>query len=227
MGEQQMLDTARGEVIQKPSFTTMLKVICSPAVLVLGAAYFCTFGAELAVNSILGSYYQHQFPQLPKQTSSNWAAMFGLMNVIFRPLGGVVSDLAYKYTQSVWAKKALLHGYCLITGGFLVAIGMVDSHSLSQLVCLIGVGAAFFLEGANGLNFSLVPHVRPESNGVVSGFVGACGNLGGIVFAIVFRYAGAGSNYGHAIWIIGAIILGLQVLTCWIPPIPKGQVGGR
>ncbi|SMY29060.1 unnamed protein product [Zymoseptoria tritici ST99CH_1A5] len=228
LGSAQMLDTARGEVIQSPSFTTILKLSISPQVLVLGIAYFCSFGAELSVNSVLGSYYQKQFPNLPKETASNWAAMFGLMNVVFRPLGGVVSDLAYKYSgENVWAKKALLHGYCLITGGFLVAIGMVDSHGVGQLVALVGVGMAFFLEGANGVNFAVVPHVHPHANGVVSGFVGACGNLGGIVFAVVFRYAGVGGNYGHALWIIGAIILGLQVLTCWIPPIPKGQIGGR
>jgi NNP family nitrate/nitrite transporter-like MFS transporter len=227
LGEQQMLDTARGEVVQKPSFLTVIKTSFTPQVLVLGAAYFCTFGAELSVNSILGSYYQKQFTTLPKETASNWAAMFGLMNVVFRPLGGVVSDLVYGYTKSVWAKKALLHSYCFITGGFLIAIGMVNSHSVGQLVTLVGVGAAFFLEGANGVNFSLVPHTIPTANGVVSGFVGASGNLGGIIFAIVFRYAGAGGNYGHAIWIIGAIIMGLQVITCWVPPIPKGQIGGR
>lgn len=60
MGEQQMVDTARGEVVQKPSFMQIAKVSFSPQTLVLGAAYFCTFGAELAINSVLGTYYQKQ-----------------------------------------------------------------------------------------------------------------------------------------------------------------------
>ncbi|KAI5361606.1 Putative major facilitator superfamily, MFS transporter superfamily, nitrate transporter [Septoria linicola] len=225
MGEQQMLDTVRGEVIQKPTFSQILRISFSPQTIVLGACYFCTFGGELAINSILGTYYGAQFPRLNLQTSSNWAAMFGLMNVVFRPLGGVVSDFAYKYTGSVWSKKALLHSYCIIAGAFLVAIGMTNQHSLSTLVCLVGIGMAFFLEGANGLNFSAVPHVHPQSNGIVSGFTGACGNLGGIVFAIIFRYNG--TNYNRAIWIIGVIIMALNVAVCWIKPVPKGQIGGR
>lgn len=225
IGESEMLNTARGEIIEKPSLATIFKISFSPQTIVLGAAYFCTFGGELAINSILGTYYGRQFPQLDLQTSSNWAAMFGLMNVVWRPLGGVVSDLAFKKTKSLWVKKALLHGYVLVAGAFLVAIGMTDQHSLPALVSLVGIGFAFFLDGANGLNFSLVPHVHPQANGIVSGFTGACGNLGGIVFAIVFRYNG--TNYNRAIWIIGVIIMALSVATAWIRPVPKNQIGGR
>jgi MFS transporter, NNP family, nitrate/nitrite transporter len=66
---------------------------------------------------------------------------------------------------------------------------------------------------------------RVAANGIVSGFTGATGNLGGIIFAIVFRYHG--KNYAESFWIIGSIILALNVALCWIKPVPKGQVGGR
>jgi len=59
----------------------------------------------------------------------------------------------------------------------------------------------------------------------VSGFVGACGNLGGIMFALVFRYFPA--DYNQALWIIGVVIMALQAVTFWIPPIGKSQIGGR
>jgi len=239
MGETQMLETARGEVIQKPSFGEILKVCTSPQTLVLGACYFCSFGAELAINSILGTYYTanlaHLQPGLGATTPLNWAAMFGLMNALFRPLGGVVSDLLYKATgHNLWAKKTIVHAYSIIAGAFLVAIGVTNPHDLATLVCLIGVGFAFFLEGANGLVFSLVPHVHPYANGVVSGFTGASGNLGGIIFAIIFRFethtvnrvAGV-SNYAKSIWIIGVIIMCVNVAVCWIRPVPKNQIGGH
>lgn len=177
------------------------------------------------MNSNLGNYYQLQFPASQKGDASNWAAMFGLMNVVFRPLGGVVADIAYNYTQSVWVKKALLHSYAFITGAFLIAIGQIGAKDVTTLVCLVGIGMAFFLEGANGLTFAVVPHVRPEANGVVSGFVGACGNLGGIMFALVFRYFP--TDYNQALWIIGVVIMALQAVTFWIPPISKSQIGGR
>ena len=224
MGDQQMLDTARGEVIQKPSFSEAMRVIFSPQTLVTAACYFCTFGAELSINSILGNYYAKQF-KLNVQDSGNWAAMFGLMNVVCRPLGGVVSDFAYRYTKSLWAKKMLLHGYSAIMGVFLIAIGVSNPKSLPTLVGLIGGGLAFFLEGANGLNFALVPHVHPQANGIVSGFTGAMGNFGGIIFAIIFRYNG--TNYGKTFWIIGVITIAINLAVSWIKPVPKGQIGGR
>ena len=230
MGEEQMLDTARGEIVQKPSAMEILKVIGSPQTLVLGLCYFCTFGAELAINSVLGKYYTSKFPNLTLQQVGNWAAMFGLMNMAFRPLGGVVADVAYKYTNSLWAKKMLLHFYCLATGAILVAYGVTKPTGLYATVLVIGIALIFFIAGANGLNFALVPHVHPYANGVVSGFTGAMGNLGGIVFAIVFRFtlnAKHTSDIPRSLMIIGAIILGLNVVTLWIRPIPKGQIGGH
>lgn len=225
IGEQEMLDTARGEIIVKPSFKTTLKVMCSPQSVVLALCYFCTFGTELSVNSILGTYFGARFPYLGLQGSGNWAAMFGLLNAVFRPLGGVLSDYAYKYTQSLWAKKLLIHGYSILAGAFLVAQGVTDSPSLGQMIGLINVGLAFFMEGANGMNYALVPHVHPYANGVVSGFVGASGNLGGIVFACIFLKEG--KDYGRAIWIIGTIVMCVNLAVCWIRPVPRGQIGGR
>lgn len=224
LGEQEMVDTARGEVIQKPSLSEFVHVLISPQTIVLGAAYFNSFGAELAINSILGTYYAKNFPKLSLEEQGNWAAMFGLLNGITRPLGGVVSDFVYGKTHSTWAKKLLIHSYGLITGMFLIIIGVLDSKHQAAMFGLIA-GLAFFLEGGNGTNFSLVPHVHPYANGIVSGFTGACGNFGGIVFAIIFRYNG--TNYGKVFWIMGVIGISMNLALSWIRPIPKGQIGGQ
>jgi MFS transporter, NNP family, nitrate/nitrite transporter len=42
------------EVIQSPTASEILKVAISPQVIALGLCYMCSFGAELAINSILG-----------------------------------------------------------------------------------------------------------------------------------------------------------------------------
>ncbi|CAI6338940.1 unnamed protein product [Periconia digitata] len=222
--DQDMLDSARGEVIRKPSLRDMLAVMFSLPTLTVAACYFCTFGAELAINSILGNYYSKNFPTLGLQQTGNWAAMFGLLNGVTRPLGGYISDLAYRRTRSVWAKKAVLHTYGILTGIFLIVIGVLDSKSQATMFGLVA-GMAFFLEGGNGADFGLVPHVHPHANGVVSGVTGAAGNLGGIVFAIIFRYHG--KNYGKVFWIVGVMTLGINLAVGWIRPIPRGQVGGR
>ncbi|MCJ1281876.1 hypothetical protein MMC26_001199 [Xylographa opegraphella] len=223
IGQQQMLDTARGEVVQKPTFKEAMQVIFSPQTLVTAGAYFCSFGAELAINSVLGAYYLKNFATLGQTGTGRWAAMFGLLNIAFRPMGGILSDFIYRRT-GVWGKKLLIHVYAVITGAFLIAIGVTDSKHTSTMFGLIA-GMAFFLEGGNGANYSLVPHVHPYANGIVSGFTGAMGNFGGIIFAIIFRYNG--KNYGKVFWIIGVITIAVNLSLSWIRPIPKGQIGGR
>lgn len=223
---EQMMDTAQGEVVRKPSLKECLYVFASPQSFVCAACYLCTFGAELSINSILGNYYTLNYPDkrhpLSPQESGNWAAMFGLLNVVCRPLGGLVADMGYKYTGSVWSKKILLHTYSFIMAIFLIVIGKLNPMHPATLYGLVG-GLAFFLEGANGLNFALVPHVHPYANGVISGLTGASGNLGGIFFAVVFRY----QSFATSFWILGVVSIILNALVAWIPPIPKGQVGGR
>jgi NNP family nitrate/nitrite transporter-like MFS transporter len=165
--------------------------------------------------------------------------MFGLLNVVFRPLGGFISDFIYRKTHSVWAKKLWLVFLGIMMGVFELAIGFTNPHRKSTMFGLVA-GFAFFLEACNGANFSMfplqsavkanhatgvVPHVHPFANGILSGMVGGTGNLGGIIFAIIFRYNGV--HYNKVVWIIGIISIGVNCAVGWIPPIPKGQIGGR
>lgn len=61
--------------------------------------------------------------------------------------------------------------------------------------------------------------------GLITGVTGAAGDLGGILFLIVARFQG--HDYGRTCWIVGILVLGLNLLTIWVRPIPKGQLGGR
>ncbi|KAF4637112.1 hypothetical protein G7Y89_g967 [Cudoniella acicularis] len=218
------IDAAQGEVIVAPTFKEAMGVIFSLQTWALAAPYACSFGAELAINSIIGAYYLKNFPKLGQTGSGQWAAMFGLLNFVFRPAGGLVSDIIYGYTKSVWAKKMWLLFCAITTGVFQIAIGITDSHSEATMFGLFA-GLAIFLDASNGANFSIVPHVHPFANGILSGFVGGFGNLGGIIFAIIFRYNGV--NYGQVIAIIGGISIGVNVLFSWVRPVPKGQIGGQ
>ena len=164
MGEQQMLDVARGEIVQKPTFKEAMNVIFSLPSLTLASCYFCSFGAELAINSILGSYYAANFKYLGQTGSGRWAAMFGLLNIITRPMGGVISDFLYRKTHSLWVKKMFIHSLGVVTGVFLVIIGFLNSKQPDVMFGLVA-GMAVFLEAGNGANFSLVPHVHPHANG--------------------------------------------------------------
>ena len=240
--EDDILAAASWELVEKPTVQGTVKAISSLPTLALAVAYFCSFGTELAVNSILGAYYAHQIG-LSQTASGNWAAMFGILNAVFRPAGGVISDTIYRYTKSLWAKKVMVHSFGLIMGALLLLIGLLNPHDLSTTVGLM-LGLAFFEEAGNGGCFALVPHVHPTNNGkpdlrnleileagtdtspgIITGLTGAAGDLGGIIFLLIARYSG--EDYGRIFWIMGVISIVGNVSVSWIRPIPKGQLGGR
>jgi len=213
---------AESEIIQAPSFKEALEVVFSSQALLLAGPYACSFGGELAINSILGAYYFKNFPTLGQTPSGRWAAMFGLLNVFFRPAGGIIADLIYRATKgSVVAKKYWLIFLGVVMGCLCVCIGFVNSHNQPTMVGLVAC-MAFFMDAANGANFAVVPHAFPHANGILSGLIGAAGNLGGVMFAIIFRYNGV--LYGRSIWISGLIMIAINLSVSWIRPIPKGQL---
>ena len=195
--ERERRNAAVGEVVQAPSLKKTGQVIFSMQTLALNATYFCSFGAELSLNSVLGAYYLKNFPSLGQTGSGEWAAMFGLLNIVFRPAGGMVSDAIFLHRarrlfwdrpnlvrsptggrvsdsiflhrarNSLWGKKMWIHFLAFVTGAFMMAIGFTDSHSRATLFGLFA-GTAFFLEAGNGATFSLVPHVHPSANGSFS-----------------------------------------------------------
>ncbi|KAM0332327.1 hypothetical protein ACHAQA_002604 [Verticillium albo-atrum] len=223
----EMLVTAQGETVLKPTFKEGMKVAVSPQTIFHMMTYFCSFGGELAINSILSSYYLKNFPSLGQTGASNWAAMFGFLNVVTRPLGGIVGDILYHYgKQNLWLKKGWVSVCGIMTGLLLILIGRLDPHDEATMFGLIFLMAVFH-EAGNGANFALVPHVHPQANGILSGLTGAGGNLGGVVFAIIFRFMDGGKDYAKGFWVIGCIHIGLNVLVAAIAPLPKGQIGGR
>ncbi|KAK4239709.1 major facilitator superfamily domain-containing protein [Achaetomium macrosporum] len=217
----------QNELIRPPTLHDSLRVALSPQTIFHMLTYMCSFGTELALNSVLASYYAKNFPLLGQTAAANWAAMFGFLNFVTRPLGGAVSDLLYaRCGHSAWPKKMWIVACGLITGALLVIIGRVDPHKEGVMFGLVAV-LAFFVEAGNGANFSLVPHVHPHANGIVSGLTGAGGNLGGVLFAVVFRFMDGGTDYAKGFWVIGVLNLVVCAAVSWIPPLRKGRVGSH
>ncbi|PLB43574.1 nitrate transporter CrnA [Aspergillus steynii IBT 23096] len=214
-------DALKNDTVVAPTRREGLKVFFSLSTAAVAIPYACSFGAELAINSILGEFYSENFPHMGQTQSGRWAAMFGLLNVVFRPAGGFIADMLYHYTQSVWSKKLFLSFLGVVMGAFQLAMGLSNPKSEATMFGLTA-GLGFFLEACNGANFAVVPHVHPFANGVVSGAVGGMGNLGGIIFAIIFRYNG--NHYARSLWIIGVIVIAANLAVAWIRPVPKSQM---
>jgi len=181
-------------------------------------SYLTTFGFELTVeaalaNVIFGLYKSSGF----NQTKAGYvASVFGLLNIFTRPLGGYVGDVIYR-RFGVSGKKYAMVSCGALQGLFAIGLGIyIDrgNPSLSVLIALL-VLLALFLEAGNGVNFSLVPHCNPNHNGFMSGFVGGFGNLGGILFSLVFRFQPM--PIGMAFWICGTLSVGINALLTFIP----------
>ena len=163
-GQTYNLDLTQSEYIVAPTFKEILHIMSSPANLSLVGLYSCSFGAELSFNSILVSYYSRNFPNLDQTECGQWAAMFGLLNIVSRPLGGILSDAIYRQWQSTWAKKIWLLFLGVSAGAFSLAIGLSNPKTEVTMFGLFA-GMALFTQAANGATFSIVPHVYPSANG--------------------------------------------------------------
>ncbi|KAG2142480.1 major facilitator superfamily domain-containing protein [Suillus clintonianus] len=209
------LDTA----VNNPLTLNMAsKIIVNPLTWLPSLAYMTTFGYELAIDANLATvlYTLLKSPTFGQTKAGYVAGIYGLLNVFSRPLGGYFGDLIY--TRFGVPGKKYLTIACGVTQGLLsLGLGLyIDNHSHPSLAVIIGIFVvlAIFNEVANGVNFSLVPHCNPNSNGFMSGIVGAMGNLGGIIFAIIFRFEP--SPAGKAFWISGVIAVGVNLLLCVI-----------
>lgn len=147
-----------------PSRKEAMNVMFSFSTAAVAIPYACSFGSELSINSILGDYYAKNFPYMSQTQTGQWAAMFGLLNIICRPAGGFVADLLYRHTGSVWSKKILLSFLGVVMSAFQLAMGFSDPKDEATMFGLTA-GLAFFLEACNGANFAVVPHVHSFANG--------------------------------------------------------------
>ena len=198
-------------------FVEILKAAVSPQTFLVALPYMCSFGSELAVEGMISDFYV-QTAQVAdgivwsSRKAGIWASVFGLLNVFTRPLGGYFSDVLYN-KKGVFAKKWWMIFLQVMQGIFFLRIGIERLNISSLLVMMTGL--AVFMEAANGAVFSLVPNVNKEHNGVVSGVTGGFGNVGGIVFGLMFRINGA--NYQRSYWMIGIVCIVANLIVGLIP----------
>ena len=128
--------------------------------------------------------------------------MFGLLNIVSRPLGGIISDLSYRQ-WGLTAKKWWIISLGLTQSAILLGSSILTLSVYPLIVAMTVLGAC--VEAGNGAIFSLVPSVHPQFHGTVSGVTGACGNIGGILFGFIFLLCGI--DYRKALRIIGCFCL--------------------
>lgn len=146
-------------------------------VVALCVAYFATFGAELAVVTVLPDFFADTWGLGPAAAGAA-ASAFAFMNLVARPGGGILSD------RSRSRGRTLLI-LCVGVGvGFLLLATMSASWpwGLAVAACM---ACSFFVQAGAGAVFAVVPLVKKRVSGQIAGLAGAYGNVGAIVFLTV------------------------------------------
>ncbi len=173
----------KGQMPQaKKDEVSFLEAIKDYRVWLLFVVYAACFGMELTVYGTMDDYLQNTF-QLERVTAGNLVMSFALMNIFARTLGGYFGDK--------FGKLKGLRGRVL----FLAVILAVEGLMLSLFSGMTGltfgiiflVGFSLSVQMAEGATFSVVPFINKKAMGSISGIVGAGGNVGAFIAALVLK----------------------------------------
>eukprot|EP00741_Cyanophora_paradoxa_P018955 tig00021108_g18298.t1 len=147
----------------------------------LAVSYGASFGVELIAYNFAVVFYVDRFG-LSLGSASLAAALFGCMNLISRPLGGILSDLLAR-RWGVRARIQLLFFALLGEGLLLLLFSRMESLPASLFAL-----AAFAVcaQAGAGATFALVPLLTRRALGSASGIVAAGGNFGAFFGGLLF-----------------------------------------
>lgn len=146
---------------------------------VLDLAYMLTFGAELAVVSMLPLYYVDTFKVEPVMAGI-LAGIYPVINLFARPAGGWLSDkIGRKLTLGIVTSGAAISFYIL---------GNVTTEWALWMVVATTILCGIFSKAGSGAVYAMVPLIQRRMTGQFAGMVGAFGNVGGLAFLTVLSF---------------------------------------
>lgn len=175
---------------------------------ILFLVYGGCFGIELTMNNIAAMYFFDNF-KLDLKTAGLIAGLFGLMNLFARSLGGIIGDkfgIRWGLKGRVrWLMIALLVEACALT----------LFSRMDQLAFAIGALIIFslFVQMSEGATYSVVPFINKKGIGLVSGIVGAGGNLGAVSAGFLFKGA---FEWSDALLILGGVVFFIALTVPFI-----------
>lgn len=153
------------------------------SVAALNTTYFANFGAELAVVSMLPAFFESIFSISPT-FAGMVAASFAVVNLFARPIGGVLSDTLGN------RKRTMLIYMVGIAIGF-VLMGLINATWPIWLAIVVTILCSMFVQGAEGATFAVIPFIKKNMTGQISGMAGAYGNVGAVVYLIIYSMVDA------------------------------------
>lgn len=173
----------------------------------LALAYAVCFGMEITFDGVAALHFTDTF-HLSQGSAGFWAGSFGFMNIFARALGGIASDKVGK-KYGIRGKGILLAFMLLLEGCGIILFALAGSLEMA-LISMITF--ALFLKMANGATYGITPFINEKNVGMVSGIVGAGGNVGGMLFGFLFKsttisYVQAFQYIGYAVIVVSLIVL--------------------
>jgi NNP family nitrate/nitrite transporter-like MFS transporter len=168
-------------------------------------AYLGCFGSELAVVSMLPTFFQRSFG-LAAALAGAVAGTYAFMNLVARPGGGFISD---KIGSRKWTLAATLAG----TGiGYLVFSSLGENIALAFVVIMTMI-TSFFVMAAEGATYAIVPLIKRRVTGQIAGNVGAYGNVGAVAYLTVYSLlpetAVGDRSFFQMLGVVGLIVASL------------------
>ncbi|KAF3977774.1 MAG: NarK family nitrate/nitrite MFS transporter [Methylococcales symbiont of Iophon sp. n. MRB-2018] len=146
---------------------------------ILDLAYMLTFGAELAVCSMLPLYYVDTFNVEPI-LAGILAGIYPFINLFARPAGGWLSDkFGRKLTLSIVTSGAAISFFILSN---------VSTEWALWAVVAVTILCGIFSKAGSGAVYAMVPLIQRRMTGQFAGMVGAFGNVGGLAFLTVLSF---------------------------------------
>ena len=150
------------------------------SVAALNSTYFANFGAELAVVSMLPMFFEMTWGLTPT-AAGMIAASFAFINLIARPIGGLVSD---RFGNRRFVMLAYMIGIAI---GFAL-MGLMNSTLPLYIAVAITILSSVFVQGAEGATFGIIPSIKRRITGQISGMAGAYGNVGAVCYLTLYTF---------------------------------------
>ncbi|MDB5279719.1 MAG: narT [Ferruginibacter sp.] len=192
--------------VKKASGKTDWSILSDWRVWSLALAYSVCFGMEITFDGVAALHFTDTF-KLSQGSAGFWAGAFGFMNIFARALGGISADkVGKKYGMK--GKGILLAIMLLLEGCGIILFAKAGSLPMA-IVSMISF--ALFLKMANGATYAITPFVNEKNVGMVSGIVGAGGNVGGMLFGFLFKSSTI--TYLEAFQYIGFAVIGVSLIV--------------
>ncbi len=149
---------------------------------VLFLVYAACFGMELTVYGTMDDYLRNTFG-FSRTTAGNLVLSFALMNIFARTLGGFFGDRFGKL-KGLRGRVLFLALILAIEGTMLTVFSTTTSIALGILFL---IGFSVSVQMAEGATFSVVPFINKKAIGSISGIVGAGGNVGAFLAAMLLK----------------------------------------